>query len=157
HAAVRFHTGAAGRRGSISMRAATLLRVAAVAAVSGALQLGTAGAAANSVLIQDATVHTLTAAGVLEHTDVLISDGRIAAVGKGLGAPAGTEVMRAAGKPVTPGLFGGFSHLGIEEIGLESTQNDYSLKAGSMRPEFDVTRAFNPDSVILGVGRVAGI
>src|SRR5262249_28636071 len=28
---------------------------------------------------------------------------------------------------------------------------------GSMRPEFDVTRAFNPDSVILGVARLGGI
>src|SRR6201994_87456 len=113
--------------------------------------------AAAPVLIKNATVHTASSAGVLEHTDVLISDGKIAELGHDLKAPAGAEVIDADGKPVTPGLFGGFSHLGIEEIGLEPTVDDYSLKLGSMRPEFDVTPAFNPESVILGVARLGGI
>ena len=113
--------------------------------------------AAAPVLIKNATVHTASSAGVLEHTDVLISDGKIAELGHDIKAPAGAEVIDADGKPVTPGLFGGFSHLGIEEIGLEPTVDDYSLKLGSMRPEFDVTPAFNPESVVLGVARVGGI
>jgi hypothetical protein len=58
---------------------------------------------------------------------------------------------------VTPGLFGGLGHLGIEEIGLEPTVDDYSLKLGTMRPEFDVTAAFNPQSVVLGVNRLGGV
>jgi len=114
-------------------------------------------AAPGAVLIKNATVHTASSAGVLEHTDVLISDGKIAELGHDIEAPAGAEVIDADGKPVTPGLFGGFSHLGIEEIGLEPTVDDYSLKLGSMRPEFDVTPAFNPESVVLGVARVGGI
>src|ERR1700722_7067215 len=110
-----------------------------------------------TVLIRDATVHTMTAAGKLEHTDILISDGKIAAIGHGLDAPANAEIIAAGGRPVTPGLFGGIGHLGIEEIGEESTVDDYALKLGSMRPEFDVTMAFNPDSVVLGVNRIGGI
>jgi hypothetical protein len=110
-----------------------------------------------TVLIRDATVHTMTAAGTLEHTDILISDGKIAAIGHGLDAPANAEIIAAGGRPVTPGLFGGIGHLGIEEIGEESTVDDYALKLGSMRPEFDVTMAFNPDSVVLGVNRIGGI
>jgi hypothetical protein len=110
-----------------------------------------------TVLIRDATVHTMTAAGTLEHTDILISDGKIAAIGHGLNAPANAEIIAAGGRPVTPGLFGGIGHLGIEEIGEESTVDDYALKLGSMRPEFDVTLAFNPDSVVLGVNRIGGI
>jgi imidazolonepropionase-like amidohydrolase len=113
--------------------------------------------AAAPVLIKNATVHTASNAGVLEHTDVLIADGKIAELGHDLKAPAEAEVIDAEGKPVTPGLFGGFSHLGIEEIGLEPTVDDYSLKLGSMRPEFDVTPAFNPESAVLGVARVGGI
>jgi imidazolonepropionase-like amidohydrolase len=113
--------------------------------------------AAAPVLIKNATVHTASSAGVLEHTDVLISDGKVAELGHDLKAPAGAEVIDADGKPVTPGMFGGFSHLGIEEIGLESSVDDYSLKLGSMRPEFDVTAAFNPESVILAVARMGGI
>jgi Amidohydrolase family len=111
----------------------------------------------STVLIRDATVHTMTAAGVMEHTDVLISDGKIAEIGPGLNAPPNAEIVAAGGRPVTPGLFGGIGHLGIEEIGEESTVDDYALKLGSMRPEFDVTTAFNPDSVVLGVNRIGGI
>jgi imidazolonepropionase-like amidohydrolase len=110
-----------------------------------------------SVLIRDATVHTMTSAGTLEHTDILISDGKIAEMGHGLSAPANAEIIAAEGRPVTPGLFGGIGHLGIEEIGEEPTVDDYALKLGAMRPEFDVTAAFNPDSVVLGVNRIGGI
>jgi len=123
----------------------------------GALALYGQAAPAATVLIRDATVHTMTPAGVRSHTDVLIRDGRIAELGSALTAPAGAEVIEAGGRPVTPGLFGGVAHLGLEEIGLEPTVDDYSLKLGAMRPEFDVTFAFNPESVVLGVGRLGGI
>src|SRR5690242_12777355 len=73
------------------------------------------------VLIRDATLHTMSAAGTLEHTDLLIKDGKIAEIGHGLNAPTGAEVIEAGGRPVTPGLFGGLGHLGIEEIGIEPT------------------------------------
>src|ERR1700722_7573211 len=87
------------------------------------------------VLIRDATVHTLTPAGVLQHTDILISDGKIAEMGHGLSAPANAEIIDAGGRPVTPGLFGGLGHLGIEEITEEPVGQDYALKLGAMRPE----------------------
>jgi hypothetical protein len=109
------------------------------------------------VLIRDAAIHTMSSPGTLEHSDLLIRDGKIAEIGHGIGAPQGAEVIDAAGRPVTPGLFGGLGHLGIEEIGIEPTVDDYSLKLGAMRPEFDVTPAFNPDSVVLGVSRLGGI
>ena len=119
-------------------------------------QLTAAAHAGTQVLIRDATVHTMTSAGTLEHTDILISDGKIAELGHGLTAPANAEVIDAKGRPVTPGLFGGISRLGLEEIGEEKTVDDYSLQLG-MRPEFDVTLAFNPDSTVLGVSRLGGI
>ncbi len=129
----------------------------AACAASALLPLCVARSAPGSVLIRNATVHTVSSAGVLEHTDLLITDGKIANLGHDLEAPSGAEVIEADGRPVTPGLFGGLSHLGVEEIGLESSVDDYSLKLGSMRPEFDVTQAFNPDSVVLSVARLGGI
>jgi hypothetical protein len=119
--------------------------------------LASRGAVAATVFIHDATVHTLTAAGVLSHADVLIRDGRIAELGTALKAPADAQRIEAAGRPLTPGLFGGVGYLGIEEIGLEPAADDYALKLGAMRPEFDVTPAFNPDSVVLGVSRLGGV
>jgi hypothetical protein len=122
-----------------------------------ALALTLTQAQATTILIRGATVHTLTSAGVLEDTDILIRDGRIAELGTHLGVPAEGEIIEAHGRPVTPGFFGGAARLGIEEIGLESTVDDYALKLGSMRPEFDVTPAFDPDSVLLGVARLGGV
>jgi len=122
-----------------------------------ALVVAASGASAETVLIRNATVHTVTAAGKLENTDILISDGVVTAIGRGLDTPAQTQVIDASGRPVTPGLFGGLTHLGLDEIGLEPTAEDAALKLGTMRPEFDVALAFNPDSVSIGVSRLGGV
>src|ERR1700744_3362949 len=64
------------------------------------------------LLIQGATV--LTGTGTrLDGADVLIVDGRIQAVGKGLTAPADARIVDAKGKWVTPGLIDIHSHLGV--------------------------------------------
>jgi dihydroorotase len=49
--------------------------------------------------------------------DVLVADGRIAKVGKGLKAPEGTEIVAAAGKVVCPGLID--IHVHFREPGYE--------------------------------------
>lgn len=96
---------------------------------------------AQDVLIRNATVHTATTRGSLEHGDVLIQGGVIRAVGSGLVAPAGVAVVEAAGKPLTPALFGGITDIGIEEISGEAATVDSALKweEQPLRPEFDVT------------------
>ena len=63
-------------------------------------------------LITNATV--LTAAGErIEGGSVLMRDGKIAAVGRQLTAPASTVVIDARGKWVTPGIIDAHSHLGV--------------------------------------------
>jgi imidazolonepropionase-like amidohydrolase len=64
------------------------------------------------VLIQGATVLTGTGER-LDGTDVLIANGRIQAVGKGLTAPSDARVVDAHGKWVTPGIIDIHSHLGV--------------------------------------------
>ncbi|MEN5101118.1 amidohydrolase family protein [Stenotrophomonas sp. TWI809] len=114
---------------------------------------------AQDLLIRNATVHTAAARGSLEHSDVLVQGGVIRAVGPGLSAPAGVAVVEAAGKPLTPALFGGITDIGIEEVSGESATVDSTLKLDDqpLRPEFDVTLAFNPDSVLIPVARLDGI
>ena len=118
---------------------------------------------AQDVLIRHATVHTAGARGTLQDADVLVQGGRIAAVGKGLLAPPRVTIIEAAGRPLTPGLFGGVAAIGLEEVSAEETTVDSSQALGSetlpaqMRPEFDVTVAYNPDSVLLPVARGEGI
>ena len=51
--------------------------------------------------------------GQIENGDVLIENGRIAAIGTGLEAPEGATVIDAAGRYVTPGVIDIHSHLGV--------------------------------------------
>src|SRR5690606_34524127 len=99
-----------------------------------------AGAAAQDLLIRNATVHTAGPQGTLRGADVLVQGGVIRAVGSGLAAPAGVPVVEAQGKPLTPALFGGISGIGLEEVSGEAPTVDMavSLKDQPVRPEFDV-------------------
>jgi hypothetical protein len=139
-----------------------LLRLPLAAALACALSLGVSAAAfAQNLLIRNATVHTAGAQGTLRETDVLVRDGNIAAIGKNLSA-AGVEVVDAKGRPLTPTLFGGVSSMGLQEISLGDESRDQALSLGEakdmfVRPEFDVTLAYNPLSVLVPVARVEGI
>jgi imidazolonepropionase-like amidohydrolase len=118
---------------------------------------------AQNILIRGATVHTVSDTGTLANADVLISDGVVAEVGSNIDAPGGTTVVEAKGRALTPGLFGGLSGIGIEEVALEPTAADVALMLQApafdmqWRPEFDVTKAFNPLSLLLPVARIEGL
>jgi hypothetical protein len=120
-------------------------------------------ALAQDVLIRGATVHTVSDRGVLENADVVIRAGRIETVGTGLTAPAGATTVDARGRALTPGLFGGLSAIGIEEVTLEPTTADANLLLNAppfeteFRPEFDVTTAYNPRSVLVPVAHIEGL
>ncbi len=64
------------------------------------------------LLIQRGTVLTGTGER-LDDADVLVENGRISAVGRGLSAPAGAALIDAAGRWVTPGIIDVHSHLGV--------------------------------------------
>jgi imidazolonepropionase-like amidohydrolase len=66
-----------------------------------------------SLLVRQATVWTQGSAGRLQQADVWVRQGKIAAVGPQLAAPAGTVVIDARGKHLTPGLIDAHSHIAI--------------------------------------------
>jgi hypothetical protein len=122
--------------------------------------------ASGDVLIRGAKVYTVTARGALESADVLVHAGRIAAItsgGENMQTPSGAKVVEAKGRPLTPGIFAGLTHIGVEEISAESSTVDASLDLKSpawdqkWRPEFDVTLAYNPRSAVIPVARVEGL
>ena len=118
---------------------------------------------AADLVIRSAEVHTLSSNGTLARADVLVRDGKIAAVGPNLVVPSGATVVEANGKPLTPGLFAGLTALGIEEVsGEAATVDEYlTLQAPAWqtqwRPEFDVTLAYNPRSVVIPVAQIEGL
>ncbi|MEM7185398.1 MAG: amidohydrolase family protein [Bacteroidota bacterium] len=76
-----------------------------------------------NTLFKNATVWTGEDAGILETTDVLVKDGKIARIGKNL-SPGGATVVDATGKHLTAGIIDEHSHiaaLSINEGGQNSS------------------------------------
>ena len=76
-----------------------------------------------TTLIRNATI--LTAAGpAIERGSILLRNGKVAAVGQTITAPADALVIDASGKWVTPGVIDTHSHLGVSAApGIESLQD----------------------------------
>lgn len=127
-----------------------------ISAVLLALALATP-AAAETILIRDGRVVTNSAAGVIENGDVLIVDGRIAAVGADLRAPRGARIVEAEGRFVTPGAFAAMSELGLSEISGSGAPNDASVSGTLVAAAADAGRAFNPDVTAVAVTRIEGV
>jgi len=113
-------------------------------------------APAQTLFINDATVHTMSSQAVLQDADVLIRDGRVRAVGVNLQVPADAQVIEASGRPVTPGFFAGLTGLGLVEISAVTSSVDSGLATEALRPEFDVTPAYNADSSVIPITRIEG-
>lgn len=71
------------------------------------------------LLIRGATVLTVTQ-GTLEDTDVLVRNGRIAEIRRGITPPPGVRVVEAAGLYLMPGIIDAHSHLALSAVN-EST------------------------------------
>ena len=80
-------------------------------------------AAPPAVVVRGATIWTQGASGILENADVLVVGGRVAAVGRGLAAPAGAVEVDGRGKHVTPGIIDAHSHTAIDGDVNEGTHN----------------------------------
>ena len=76
-----------------------------------------------TTVIRGATI--LTAAGpVIERGAILLQNGKVAAVGQNITAPADAVVIEAAGRWVTPGIIDTHSHLGVYPApGVEAVQD----------------------------------
>jgi imidazolonepropionase-like amidohydrolase len=82
-------------------------------------------------LIRNATVLTVSH-GTLQNTDILIRDGKIAAIGKNLNPAENARVIDAAGKYVMPGIVDCHSHTMLDAV------NELTLSVTSMARIRDV-------------------
>ncbi len=93
-----------------------VLALAAAAGLSGA----------QTILIRNATVLTVTK-GTVENGSVLIENGKVAAIGTNVSAPADATVVDATGKYLMPGIIDCHSHTAIEGSVNEGTVSDSSM------------------------------
>jgi len=75
-----------------------------------------------NVLIKNAVLWTQSRQGKLEGSDMLITRGKIAGLGKNLEAPANALVIDATGKHITPGLIDAHSHTAVSGSVNEGAQ-----------------------------------
>lgn len=119
-------------------------------------------------------VVTVGAAGTIDNATVLVSDGKITAVGANVTVPAGYTVIDASGKWVTPGFMNAYTSLGLVEIGLQASTADNTINrrrgpggggpggggGGSIMPlyaAFEPSPGFNPMTPYIPVTRIEGV
>ncbi|GAB5404121.1 MAG: hypothetical protein Aurels2KO_23520 [Aureliella sp.] len=84
-------------------------------------------AAKPTLAVIGATVHTLGPKGTIENAVILLTEDKIAAVGKGLKVPDGIDQIDASGLILTPGLIDASSRLWLTSSAATSTASDASL------------------------------
>jgi imidazolonepropionase-like amidohydrolase len=115
-----------------------------------------AGAAsAETIALVGGTVHPVSGPDVIKGT-VVISDGKIAAVGANVVVPEGAKVVDVSGKHVYPSLLPAATNLGLVEISAARATVD-SAEMGDVNPEARADVAMNFDSELLPVTRSAGV
>ncbi len=122
-----------------------------------ALALIATPAFAQTIAITGGTVAIGDGSEPIQNATVIIRDGRIASVGTNIPVPAGAERIDAAGKWVTPGLFAGFSRLGLSEIEAVEQTNDTVARKSSFSVGIDTADAINPRAKAVAVSRANGI
>ncbi len=69
-----------------------------------------------TLLIKNATVWTNEKEGIIQNTDVLLQNGKIAQIGKNLTAATGVKTIDGTGKHLTNGIFDEHSHIALLSI-----------------------------------------
>ena len=122
------------------------------------LALAVPAARAETIAVINAHIYSMGPAGEIASGTVVVSNGRVTAVGARVAAPAGARVIDARGGVVTPGLVSTGTPLSTVEIaeGVEET-NDNATASDKLSAAFDVQYAVNPESVLIPIARLGGI
>ena len=92
-----------------------------------------------SWLLKNATVWTNEKEGILKESDVLVQDGKIAAIGKNLTAEAGVAIIDATGKHLTAGIIDEHSHIAISKgVNEGSSTTSMEVRIGDVVEGDDV-------------------
>ncbi len=92
---------------------------------------------AGSILIKNGTVLTITK-GNFEDTDILITNGKIAKIGKDLSVGSDTKVVDAKGNYVMPGIVDAHSHLAIDAVNEATNPVTAEVWVGDAINPYDV-------------------
>ena len=118
--------------------------------------LATPGAA-QTIAITGGKVYPVSGPAI-ENGTVIITNGKIAAVGANVALPAGAQRIDATGKIVTPGFVNSSTQLGVQEVSAVNDTRDMSARGkDNIAASFTVWEGLNPNSVMLAPARKEGI
>jgi imidazolonepropionase-like amidohydrolase len=122
-----------------------------------AIALTVSSASAQTIAITGGKVFPVSGPPI-ENGTVVITNGKITAVGANVSVPANAQRIDATGKWVTPGLINSSTQLGLVEIGQVSDTRDYSARGkDNIAAAFTVWEGLNPNSVMLAPARKEGV
>jgi imidazolonepropionase-like amidohydrolase len=110
--------------------------------------------APRTIAIRDARIVTVSGP-VIEKGTIVLSAGKIAAVGADASVPAGAEVIDGTGKTVYPGLINGLTTLGLTEISSVPGSVD-TTETGDINPQARAWLAVQPHSELIPIARANG-
>src|SRR5437868_3557346 len=94
----------------------------------------------------------------IENGTVVITNGKISAVGANVPIPAGAQRIDATGKIVTPGFVNSSTQLGVQEVAQVNDTRDMSARGkDNIAAAFTVWEGLNPNSVMLAPARKEGV
>jgi imidazolonepropionase-like amidohydrolase len=93
----------------------------------------------------------------VDNGTVLIRDGIVIASGRNIVVPEGASRIDASGQWVTPGIFAGFSRLGLAEVDAVTGTNDKSAGRSGFNAGLDISPAIDPFRTAIAVNRAAGV
>jgi len=132
------------------MKRLSLFLASAAALIAAPLAAQTTAITGGKVVIGDGSAP-------IEGGTVLIRGDRVVAAGANVAIPADAKRIDATGKWVTPGIFAGFSRIGLVEVGAVSQTNDTEADKSVFSAALDIQYAVNPFASPISVNRAAGV
>lgn len=105
--------------------------------------------------LTNATIETVTK-GTIRNGTVVISGGKIVAVGTNVTIPAGATSIDCKGLSIYPGMIDSGTKLGLSEVGSDPRTQDHN-EVGDVVPQMKALTAVNPNSALIPVTRVNGV
>jgi imidazolonepropionase-like amidohydrolase len=119
------------------------------------LLAGPVAAADSSIALTGGRIVTVSGS-VIEKGTVVMTGGKITAVGADVAVPPGATAIDVSGQTVYPGMIDGLTTLGLTEIGSVPGSVDIS-EVGDVNPHAQAWIAVHPHSELIPVARANGI
>ena len=102
------------------------------------------------ILIKNGYIKTMAGPDIEDGQVLIGDDGKIAAVGKTVEAPADAKIIDAEGRLVTPGVVEAHCHVGLDNEGMGWEGRDYNESTNPTTPEMRAIDSINPQDEAFG-------